>query len=122
MTQETSKIAYIGEILPTLGERQQTVLKALTSVPDATHRELKEMLGWEINTVTPRVGELVNLGHVEEAGKRQCRITKRMVIAWRSTLAPSPSNFACTLCPKVATAFYHEKPVCEAHRPKEGML
>jgi hypothetical protein len=89
MIQPTSEKVYFAEVLPTLADRHQQVLKALATVENTTNTELSRMLSWEINLVTPRVHELVHPKDkdkkplVEEACKRQCRITGRTAIAWR---------------------------------------
>jgi hypothetical protein len=44
------------------------------------------------------------------------------LIFLKPPVAPKPLIYTCVLCSKGAVAFYHEKPVCEAHRPKEGMF
>ena len=83
MTQETSKLAYFTEVLPTLSDRHKRVLGALGEVWDATNMELAERLDWSINRITPRCLELRLKGLVEKAGQRQCRITGRTAICWR---------------------------------------
>jgi hypothetical protein len=42
-----------------------------------------------INTITPRVFELRQIGLVEEVGKRKCRVTDRTAIAWKAVPMPS---------------------------------
>lgn len=82
MIQETSKQVYFHEVKPTLGDRQKRVYEVLNGYNDLTNKELASLLGWEINTVTPRVNELVKLGLVEEVTKRKCRASGRTAIAW----------------------------------------
>lgn len=82
MIQETSKTAYWSEVKPTLGFRQQTVFSALSKYRNMTNSELSSYLSWPINTITPRIKELRNVGLVTEDEKRVCRITGRKVIAW----------------------------------------
>lgn len=81
MMQLTSQLAF-AEIRPKIGGRQALVLKVLGKNPPMTNRELKEVLGWDINTVTPRVNELVKAGLVEFVERRPCKITGRSAIAW----------------------------------------
>jgi len=89
MIQETSSQAYFTEVLPTLSDRHQKVLKVLATVPNATNSELSRMLSWEINRVTPRVHELAHPKEknkqplIVEVCKRKCRITGRTAIAWK---------------------------------------
>lgn len=85
MNQETSKIAYREDVLPTLGERQVAVYDVLEkSGKDMTNLEIAQALQWPINTVTPRVFELRKTSPplVEEYGKRKCSISGRTAIAW----------------------------------------
>ena len=118
MIQETSQQAYFTEVLPTLADRHQEVLKTLATVPDATNSELSRMLGWEINRVTPRVNELVNLEKplIEQAQKRPCKITGRTAIAWRviHQNQKDPSIFRCQYCNKSADCFVESNPRCRA--------
>jgi hypothetical protein len=80
---DTSLWAYV-QATQNLGAKQKEVLDALRFFPDATNRELKEHLHWEINSITPRVGELRDQGLVIDAGIRPCKITGRRVHAWRA--------------------------------------
>lgn len=80
--QETSLNAYEKDVLPTLGERQWEVFKALQKRDNFTNSELAAHLNWPINTVVPRVYELRKAGQVFEDVRRTCRVTGRRVIAW----------------------------------------
>jgi predicted ArsR family transcriptional regulator len=57
MTQ-TSLEAYFTEVQPKLGKNQQLVLEALEDIFPATNKQLAKHLGWEINSITPRIKEL----------------------------------------------------------------
>lgn len=81
MIQATSQQAF-AMIQHKLGERQQEVLAALYKSGPMTNMEIKELLGWEINTVTPRTNELVKFGLVHEKERRPCRVTGKNAIAW----------------------------------------
>lgn len=59
------------------------VLKAMATRNDFTNSELSEYLNWPINTVTPRIHELRKKDLVQFSEKRVCKITGRMVIAWK---------------------------------------
>lgn len=83
MIQETSRIAYRHDVLPTLGQRQKKIYETLELRDSFTNSELAHYLGWTINTVTPRIFELRKLNLVTDSGKRTCRITGRTAIAWR---------------------------------------
>lgn len=81
----TSREAYRG-VGPVLGERQKTVLTVLRAATrPVCNQELAVHLGWPINTVTPRVKELVDMGLAVEADRRVYRLTNRRVIHWTAT-------------------------------------
>jgi len=92
MIQDTSLHAY-ALATQNLGKKQKEVLDALRFFPDATNRELKEYLHWEINSITPRVGELREQGLVLDAGIRQCKITGKRVHAWKAKYPVLPPAF-----------------------------
>ena len=66
-----------------LGRCQVIVLECLEKYPDSTDREISWKTGLAINNVTGRRNELVDLGLVEENGKRVCSISGRTVYQWR---------------------------------------
>lgn len=80
--QQTSRIAYREEIKPTLGIRQEATLYALRRLGPSTNKEVSRWLELEINSITPRMYELVKKGLVREWGTRLCKITGRRCIAW----------------------------------------
>ena len=90
--QDTSLFAY-RIATQHLGAKQKAVLDALRFFPDATNRELKEYMHWEINSITPRVGELRDQGLVLDAGIRPCKYTGRRVRAWRAKHPVLPPAF-----------------------------
>src|SRR5665213_983874 len=58
-----------------LGAKQKEVLDALRFFPDATNAEIAARLGWPVNRVTPRTGELVTMGLVFKVERRTCKAT-----------------------------------------------
>jgi transcription initiation factor IIE alpha subunit len=83
--QDTSIKAY-HEIIEEgiVGKRQAEVFELLTKTSDLTDSEIAIKLGYkDMNKTRPRRKDLVDLGIVEEHGKRHCSITKRTVIQWR---------------------------------------
>ena len=48
---------------------RQAVLLAVKSLGRCTDKQIAAKLGWEINKVTPRRGELVHAGQIESAFK-----------------------------------------------------
>ncbi|WP_195167157.1 winged helix-turn-helix domain-containing protein [Mycobacteroides abscessus] len=77
----TSRAAF-DEVKPDLGRRQAAVLAELRSNGPSCNQEIAEGLGWPINTVTPRVNELVERGKVREAFRERYAPTNRRVIFW----------------------------------------
>lgn len=57
MIQQTSMAAYL-EVKPKMGRNQKLVLEALEEIYPATNKQIAKHLGWEINSVTPRILEL----------------------------------------------------------------
>lgn len=82
MIQQTSVDAYYS--LDDLGKRQQEVLCAF-SLQDLSNRDVSKMLCKEINQVTPRTFELVEMGLLEETGKKKDPQTGKTVIVWGLT-------------------------------------
>jgi len=72
MIQTTSLQAYNTQVLPKLGKKQSAVYRIFRNVPrpDFTDKELGQILGWPINEITPRRGELKKKGLIVEAGER----------------------------------------------------
>lgn len=81
--QQTSLFVYHNEVKPTLGDRQKIIYEVLKSGSNFTNQEVADRLGFQINTVTPRMNELVKLGVVELATKRKCNRTGRTCCAWK---------------------------------------
>lgn len=83
--QSTSREVYHKEIKPNLGEKQQRVLNTLRKAKrPVNNQEIADHLDQPINTITPRVNELVAKGLVEKAGKHIYPKTNRRVIYWRA--------------------------------------
>lgn len=69
---------------PKLHPKQEIMLSAFKKANcRITDRDLAKFLGWSINTVTPRRGELVKLNLVEEAGLTFDYETNRRAMTWR---------------------------------------
>ena len=85
--QDTSLEAYYTRVLPVLGERQHQVYEVFMRAHHSmTNMEVANILGWSINRVTPRVLELRELGLLEFAERRRCRITGNNAMSWRKKL------------------------------------
>lgn len=94
-TQDTSLIAYYGEVMESISNRHRDVLRVFGENPsmDFTNAELAEELNLPINSVTPRVYELRGLDKnvnvdpdnpiLVEAQVRKCLVTGRTAKAWR---------------------------------------
>ncbi len=81
---DTSLETYYNDIEPKLGDKQRTVYLAIQmSNRPVNNDEIATYLGQPINTVTPRVNELVKLGKVELAAKDIHPKTNRRVCYWR---------------------------------------
>ena len=91
ITTETRRESYHA-VLPTLTERQMTVLQILKECGDMTAQETAaELLRRGItptderNFAAPRLTELADKGLVEAIGKKICSKTGRRVTVWSAT-------------------------------------
>lgn len=83
--QQTSLEAYIEATKqPELGRKQQIVFDVIRSREGISNNEIAKILGWPINTVTPRTKELRSKGFVVGQYTRLCSVTGRRVIPWRA--------------------------------------
>lgn len=87
MIAQTSLEAYWSLPKVKINERQQQVLEALSAIYPACNRQVSEHSKIPINVVTPRMGELVKKGLVEEAYKH-FDITGKRVMFWQPKGAP----------------------------------
>lgn len=86
MTVQQTSILSFKATLPTLSHKQAVMYEALKKVKaPVTDRELTKILGWPINTVTPRRGELEKLGYIEHADYTFDLETNRHTKTWRLT-------------------------------------
>jgi len=76
----TSLEAYRS--LENISNKQQIVLRAIKRLGTCCDRQIAEYLHWPINRVTPRRGEILDMGLVEDAGTRK-DITNRTVTFWK---------------------------------------
>lgn len=81
MIQQTSILAY-QDAKTRLNRTQQLVYEALEDISPATNKMIAKHLGWEINSVTPRVLELRVKKRVVEAYKAT-DVTGRKAIYWK---------------------------------------
>ncbi|MEI8111137.1 MAG: hypothetical protein WCH59_09125 [Chitinophagia bacterium] len=61
---------------------RQMVLLAITKLAPCNDRQIAEYLGWPINRVTPRRGELVEDGQIIQEKKGIDPVTNRTVSWW----------------------------------------
>lgn len=85
----TSRAVYHNEVKPTISAKQREVYVAIQmSKRPVNNLELSKYLGWPINSVTPRVNELVQLGKVTEAFRAVDPTTNRRSIYWKPVDKP----------------------------------
>lgn len=78
---ETSRQSY--KKLTDLGDKQREVHELLKKhAAGLSDREMASLLGWEINQLLPRRGELEEYGFVKQNGKKYVKDTRRNVIVW----------------------------------------
>ena len=78
-----TQIESLKETLKTVSDRQKSVLSTLTIAGPCTNREISKLLGWDINRITGRITELVNLGLVTTDGTKKDLETNRTVTLWK---------------------------------------
>lgn len=67
--EQTSLFAFKNFVKPNLSERQREVYNAARMMNRSfTDKELAKYLGWEINSITPRRGELKKKGLLQKVG------------------------------------------------------
>lgn len=81
MLQQTSLLAFHS--LERLNTKQKACYDQINREGRLCNREIADLLNWPINRVTPRVLELREQGHVEEAYKDLDPTTNRTVIFWK---------------------------------------
>jgi predicted transcriptional regulator len=67
MVSQTSLLAY-WEVKPKVGTKQEEVYRAIVELGRCYDTEIAEKLGWTINRITNRRGELYETGLIEKAG------------------------------------------------------
>ena len=67
MIQQTSLLAYQG-LQKALGERQALVLSLFRTHLRLYDQQIAKLLGWPINSTTPRRNELEHLGLIRRCG------------------------------------------------------
>jgi DNA-binding MarR family transcriptional regulator len=78
-----TQVASFKELQDVISNRQQSVYEALKSLGPSTNRSIAKHLGWDINRVTGRVNELVNLGMVNTNKTILDQETNRTVTLWK---------------------------------------
>jgi Mn-dependent DtxR family transcriptional regulator len=78
-----TQVNSLKKLKTTIDGKRKTVYDILTSKGSATNRMIAKALGWDINRVTGRVTELVNLGMVTADGTTYDSDTNRTVTLWK---------------------------------------
>ena len=79
---DTSLESFYSFTPDDLGDRQKAVFKELTNSGPMSNKQLSNKIHWPINTITPRVKELRDMGLVDEYGTRYDANTNRREIVW----------------------------------------
>jgi len=79
---KTSLLAY-NQILDSLGRRQKIVFDIIEDLGPLNNRQISTILNIPINSITPRVNELVKRKVVKEAYTDKDRISNRLSIYWK---------------------------------------
>jgi hypothetical protein len=93
MIQDTS-LEALRRVSPKISKSQDAVMKVIRAHPEGlTDAEINHYLGWTINRVTPRRGELLEKGLIYDAGRRQCRKTHSQAHAYKAKVPVLPPAF-----------------------------
>jgi predicted transcriptional regulator len=68
-------------ILPRLSDKQLEVFEAIQDIQPCSNKDIKKYLGWEINSVTPRVKELREIGVIRQLGVKE-EDSGRIAMTW----------------------------------------
>ena len=82
MIQKTSLEAF-QVLKPDLDNRQRIVYRLIHENKGLCNHDISHILGWEINSVTPRVKELRDMGLVVCSHEKQDPSTNRTVMCWK---------------------------------------
>lgn len=77
----TSRLAYQNSY-PKHGTHRRIVLEVIKMLEVSTDFQIAELLGWKINSVTPRRNELVHSGLIEEKFEKIDPLTNTKVKWW----------------------------------------
>lgn len=77
-----TQVDSLKQLEPTVSGKRKQVYNVIKSKGQATNRMIAQELGWDINRVTGRVTELVNLGMVATVGTHFDTDTNRTVTLW----------------------------------------
>ena len=80
--QDTSLEAFRNLTKEMIGERQEAVLKAIEMLGPISDKQIATVLGWPINTITPRRGEIEDMGLIECSGEQLDEKTQRHEMTW----------------------------------------
>lgn len=79
----TTSLPAYKEAQKNINAKQKAVLDTIRQLGVCCDHQIAEYLGWPINTVTPRRGELVDSGHVQIAFRGKDFETGRTVNFWK---------------------------------------
>jgi len=79
-----TQVNSLKKLKTTIDGKRKTVYDILTLKGSATNRMIAKALGWDINRVTGRVTELVNLGLVTADNTTYDSDTNRTVTLWKA--------------------------------------
>jgi hypothetical protein len=85
MSVKDTSLETFYDIKSSLGDRQKVVLETIQHAKrPVNNQEIANFLHRQINTITPRTNELVELGKVELAFKAVYPTTNRRVCYWKA--------------------------------------
>ena len=82
MTVQSTSLLAFQSVQRGLSSRQEAVYKAFERYGNMTNKQVAHELGWEINSITPRVKELREQGLLWETGIRRDPVNGRPAKVW----------------------------------------
>ena len=79
-----TQVDSLKKLKQTIYGKRKAVYNILLRKGSSTNRMIAKSLGWEINSVTGRVTELVNKGRVTDSGTFKDKQTNRTVTLWKA--------------------------------------
>jgi len=90
---DTASLEALNTIKPVSEVKRAIVFDCIFDNSPISDAKIAELLGWKINSVTPRRNELFNMGQIVSTGKHETSLSKVKVNLWRVASAEEKALF-----------------------------